>query len=318
MTQLNSWRRNFVFAGDLRPDLFFATWDGNTTPQIWRFARENQVTQVDISQFETVATFAQGNTGRSMEARIPWTVFYGTELVRRYDETLRDSVYVLPDGIDHAHSIRLVAILTAGGDGTGGPDSAPDNLGGHTIESSNQVTIDNYANVPLDTTYYVTSLGRQVFSEAELDGGETIADTVVSDGSPDLGIDVRARRSFLLEPPVVAKNFAFSSLSFRNPAVSPERGELLRYDFTLTPEPALADSVREISVSAEIYDMRGDRVRVLYREDRRRVDEPADPDLDLWDGRDESGRLVPGGIYILRFVVEPGVYRATKAFSVVR
>ncbi|RPJ41186.1 MAG: hypothetical protein EHM19_12420, partial [Candidatus Latescibacterota bacterium] len=57
MTELNSWRRNFVFARNFSPDLFWATWDGNTTPQVWRFARENQVTQVDISLFETGATF---------------------------------------------------------------------------------------------------------------------------------------------------------------------------------------------------------------------------------------------------------------------
>jgi len=71
-------------------------------------------------------------------------------------------------------------------------------------------------------------------------------------------------------------------------------------------------------VTAEIYDLRGGRVRILYRNDPRIVTAVSNPTLDTWDGRDDSGRLVPGGIYLLRFVVEPGVYRTTKAFSVVR
>lgn len=314
MTELNSWRRNFVFAGDFLPDLFLATWDGNTTPQVWRYSNENQVTQVDITLFETVATFAQGNTGRSMEARIPWPVLYGRDLERRYDEATGDSVYVLPTArLDHAHSIRLCAILTAGGDGTGGPDSAPDNLGGHSIESSNQVTIDNYAVVPLDTTYYVTRDDRRTFTWEE-----DVVDTAVADGSPDLGVSVVQRRSFFIVPPVVPKNFNFRDLVFDRPVISPEEGTDLRFEFTLSPVPEPADSIRTLSVSAEIYNLRGNRVKVLYREEPRVVTRPSDPERDVWDGRDEGGQLVPGGIYLLRFVVEPGVFRTTKAFSVVR
>jgi hypothetical protein len=313
MTELNSWRRNFVFAGNLFPDLFLATWDGNTTPQLWRFARENQVTQVDISLFETVATFAQGNTGRSMEARIPWPVFYGETLERRWDPTQRDSVYVLPNGLDEVRSIRVVAILTAGADGTGGPDSAPDNLGGHTIESSNQVTIDNFAILPLDDTSYVTGDGRKVFVWEE-----SVVDTLPPDSLADIGVGVTSRRAFFVDPPVTPKNFSFSTLTFRDPIVSPEEGRLLRFDFTLSPEPDTTDFFRGITVSAEIYSLKGERVRLLFREDVRPVVAPQNPALDWWDGRDESGRFVPGGIYLLRFVVEPGVFRTTKAFSVVR
>ncbi|MFH1681156.1 MAG: hypothetical protein ABIH26_10990 [Candidatus Eisenbacteria bacterium] len=316
MTELNSWRRNFVFAGNLLPDLFLATWDGNTTPQLWRFARENQVAQIDISLFETVATFAQGNTGRSMEARIPWTVFYGEALERRYDADLRDSVYVLPGGIDRVRSIRIAAILTAGPDGTGGPDSAPDNLGGHTIESSNQVTIDNFAIVPLDDTSYVAGGGGEVFAWEE-----GVVDTLPPDSLPDIGVGITERRSFAFTPPFPQKNFTFSSLNLLRPVVSPETGDFLRFEFTLTPEPDstdVFDRIRGIYVTAEIYDMRGERVRVLYQYDLRPVVWPGDPGMDFWDGRDESGRIVPGGIYMLRFVVEPGVFRTTKAFSVVR
>ncbi|MBM3321131.1 MAG: hypothetical protein FJY73_10690 [Candidatus Eisenbacteria bacterium] len=316
MTELNSWRRNFVFAGNLYPDLFLATWDGNPTPQLWRFARENQVTQVDISLLETVATFAQGNTGRSMEVRIPWPVFYGETLERRWDPIQRDSVYVLPGGLDEVRSIRVVAILTAGPDGTGGPDSAPDNLGGHTIESSNQVTIDNFAILPLDDTSYVTGDGRKVFVWEE-----SVVDTLPPDSLADIGAGITGRRTFAFTPPFPQKNFTFSSLTLLRPVVSPETGDFLRFRYTLAPEPDstdVFDRIRGIYVTAEIYDMRGQRVRLLYEYDLRSVVWPGDPERDYWDGRDESGRVVPGGIYLLRFVVEPGVFRTTKAFSVVR
>ncbi len=315
MTELNAWRRNFVFTGNFFPDLFLATWDGNTTPQIWRYDGENQVKQVDVALFETVASFAQGNRGRSMEARIPWPVFYGTDLERIFDAAAGDSIYLFPEGVDHARSIRMVVVLTAGGDGTGGPDSAPDNLGGHSIESTDQVTIDNYVIVPLDTTCYVTADGRTVF-----EWEESVKETVLADGSPDLdGAEIVQRRYFLFDPPIIPKNFTFQSLSFNRPVISPETGENLEFRFTLTPEPNLEDDLfRGINVTAEIYDIRGRRVKVLYVNDPRPVIDPADEQKDFWDGRGRNGEIVPGGIYLLRFVVEPGIFRTSKAFSVVR
>ncbi|MBN1827394.1 MAG: hypothetical protein JW958_14130 [Candidatus Eisenbacteria bacterium] len=328
MTELNSWRRNFVFAADFYPDLFWATWDGNATPQIWRYLTENQVEQVPDESFETVATFQQGNTGRSMEARIPWDVFYGETLERRYVEEARDSVPVLPVGLDHSRSIRMVAVLTAGGDGTGGPDSAPDNLSGHEIDSSIQAVIDNYVFIPLDTTYYETASGRRILDPADtLIVGEsgTVVDAVrktfPSDGSPDMGVGIVERRWFLFTPPFPSRSFTFRELYLNRPVINPEEGEVLHFTFALDPEPNPNDpfdALRGITVTAEIYDMRGRMIRTLAREDERSVIAPENPELDRWDCRDVDGDLVPGGIYILRFVVEPGVFRTTKAFSVIR
>ncbi|NNE10200.1 MAG: hypothetical protein HKN20_16695, partial [Gemmatimonadetes bacterium] len=298
MTELNAWRRNFVFSNDFFPDFFLATWDGNTTPQTWRSSGANTVTQIDNTLFETVATFAQGAQGRSMEARIPWTVFFPEELVRAYDERTGDSTYVLPNGLDPAHTIRFAAVLTAGGDGTGGPDSAPDNFGGHTTESSDLVTIDNYAIVPLDITYFLTNTGEQVYVY-----DETVVDTVLADDLPDLdGVAVSRRISFLAPPPLFGVRFTISEIALIRPVVSPE--EDLPLEFTFLVEPPSDEEFRNVDLTAEVYDLQGKRIKTLYRNEQRSIVEYAVPEEDRWDGRDESGDMVPGGIYILRLVIE--------------
>lgn len=296
MTNLNSWRRNFTFQNQ-EPDLFLATWDGNTLPQLWDYRGSNQVTRFDATTFRTVATFAQGNRDRAMEAAIPWRYVLGERAERIFSTEIGDSVYRLPSGID---TLKFVNILTAGPDGTGGPDSAPDNLSCHTINSSDAVTIENYAAIPLD-----------------LDG----------DRIPDLGADVRGRLSFFFPPPVPCIRFEIADVQFATGAdvrvsmgsiLSPEEGRDLEFRMRLSPEVSPSDSLRHLLFSADVFDMRGRRVRSLFNESRRPVTHPGDPALDRWDGRDESGALVPGGIYILRVVIEPDANRFTKAFAVVR
>ena len=147
MTNLNSWRRNFTFQG-LRPDLFVATWDGNTLPQAWFWDEARKEVEKFIPEsFSTAASFSQGAQGRALEAAIPWTFVLGDSAERVFSTDIGDSVYVLPDDI---RDLKFVAVLTAGGDGTGGPDSAPDNLSGHETDGSAAVTIDNWATIPLD------------------------------------------------------------------------------------------------------------------------------------------------------------------------
>ncbi len=312
MTELNAWRRNFVFSNNFFPDFFMATWDGNTTPQTWRASGANTVTQIDNTLFETVATFAQGAQGRSMEARIPWTVFFPELLVRAYDERTGDSTYVLPNGLDPAHTIRFAAVLTAGGDGTGGPDSAPDNFGGHTTEASDLVTVDNYAIVPLDITYYLSSTGEQ-----SLFPDSSTVDSVVADGLPDLdGVAVSRRVSFLAAPPLFGVRFTISEIVLIRPVVSPE--EDLPLEFTFLVDPPSGDEFRNVDLTAEVYDLQGQLIKTLYRNEQRSIVEYAVPEDDQWDGRDERGEMVPGGIYVLRLVIEPGQNSSNKAFSVIR
>jgi hypothetical protein len=287
MTNLNSWRRNFVFQG-LEPDLFLATWDGNTLPQAWDFIGSNQVTRKDATSFATVASFSQGNQGRAMEAALPWEFLLGEDAERVFDAAVGDTVFVLPAGISR---LRVVGVVTAGPDGTGGPDSAPDNLSGHEIDSAFQVTVDNWAEVPLD-----------------LDG----------DGVVDFGESVRDRSSFRVLPPVRGIRLEIRNIELARPVISPEQGGQLEFSVALSPEVPQDEDFRSVTLSAEIFNLNGEKVRTLYSGDTRSAANPLAPELDCWDGRDERGSIVPGGVYILRLVIEPEANRSTKAFTVVR
>ena len=83
-------------------------------------------------------------------------------------------------------------------------------------------------------------------------------------------------------------------------------------------QPAADEASEAVDLTAEIFDLRGEKVRTLYSGQRRVASAPGVPELDCWDGRDERGGLVPGGVYILRLVIEPDADRVTRAFTVVR
>jgi hypothetical protein len=294
MTQLTSWRRNFVFSEDFSPDLFLATWDLNTRPQVWRYAtmQDPVIQQVQPDSFSTVATFEQTAAGRSMEAAIPWDIFFFDLSEQVANTTLGTDVWTIPEGMD---TLRFAAVITGGADGTGGPDSAPDNFNGHVVEGSEQVLIDNYVILPLD-------------------GGDEI------DGVPDFGIEPRARLSFKRRPPIQGIVFEVNDLTLVRPIVSPEEGLPLEFRVRLDPLVAADEDFRTVRLTARVYDSLGHLVRVLYRDDVRGVldVQSSGSERDVWDGRDAQGRMVRGGIYILSVVSEPGLSRYTRAFSVVR
>ena len=296
MTNLNSWRRNFSFQG-FRPDVFMATWDGNTQPQVWEVppgsTTINNVQQRPIPSFETVATFQQGSQGRAMEAALPWSFFFGDEAERFFSDAYNDTVYVIPEDITE---LRIVGVVTAGADGTGGPDSAPDNLSGHEVDGSLPVTLDNWVTIPLD-----------------LDGPDGKPDGVV-----DLGADIRARSSFRVRPPVIGLRQEIDSIEIARPVVSPEQGGRLEFSVNLTPDVPADEDFRSATLSAEIRNIRGELVRRLYANDVREQADLSNNPRDVWDCRDENGVIVEGGIYLLRVVLEPASAREVKAFSVVR
>ncbi|MBU2690118.1 MAG: hypothetical protein KJ970_04260 [Candidatus Eisenbacteria bacterium] len=281
MTELNSWRRNFVFAQDFAPEMFLATWDGNSQPRLMMYDGPNHVTEVPSSSFLTLATFQQSSPGRSMEAAIPWSLIFLGLSSEEFQPDLGTNVWVIPDGMS---VLKIAAVVTAGADGTGGPDSAPDNFCGHTNESSDQVLIDNYAIVPLDT-----------------DSIEAV---------PDFGIEPKDRITFKRTPPVRGVECKFKNLILDSPIASPEEGIAMRFHVNFEQSDAL--------ITARIFDMAGDEVITLYERDPRTKNDPYDEEKDLWYGMAEDGSYVHGGIYIISVVLEPGLSRVQKAFSVVR
>lgn len=313
MTALNSWRRNFVFdttgaASGLgfAPDFFAATWDGNATPRLIVQLNGNQVDdEISGQYFTSAATLLQGNTGRAMELAIPWSsVFLVQAGLGTRDTTIflggeEQRIRRFPPGA----KLRICGVVTAGGDGTGGPDSAPDNLRGHTDNSGDQVFIDNWAIVEIDRN-----------DDTGLGAGQP-------DGVADWGVAPRSRVSFRYRPPVVALRFALTDVTLDRPAFAPDRGERLRFRMAFEPPLDSANPVdqqRKVNLTANVFDLRGRFVRNLYISQQRFALDAASTDFDTWDGRDERGERVPPGVYVLRTVIEPNLSRATRSFVVVR
>lgn len=294
MTSLSAWRRNFVFQG-FRPDFFLATWDGNTLPQAWEVTGDNVVTQKDAALFQTVATFSQGTQNRALEAAVPWSFLLGEMAAKEFSTAYNDSVYVMPAGFG---PLRIVGVVTAGADGTGGPDSAPDNLQGHVIDGSQQVTVDNHVTIPLD-----------LYGPGGTGG---------PDGVVDFGANIRDRVEFRVRPPIVGIRQEIQGIRFNAPVISPEQGGQLEFEVSLSPEISVDEDFRTVSMTAEVLGLDGSKVRTLYHNSIRSASTPRDPSLDEWDCRDDGGSLVDGGIYLLRLVLEPDSQRKVKAFSVVR
>jgi hypothetical protein len=322
MRNLNSWSRNFSFdVAAIAPDLFGATWDTNTQP---RLLIHRGGLQVDDQQsgtlFRSAATFSTSQRGRAMEMAIPWnSLFLGSEGHGTRDTVMTvagvaDTFHLFPPGA----RIRIVGVVTSGGDNTGGPDSAPDNTRGHSQDGSQEVVIDNYAMVDLDRA------------------DDTGAGHGGPDGVADWNVAVKPRVTFRFQPPLVASAIDLVAVRFDRPAFAPTRGEKARFTFELAPRLDPADPVnqpRTVTFSAEIYDLHGRLVKTLYTDQPRCAVDPSDPCRsgpgpcllvtdgrcrDEWNGRDAQGMLVEPGVYVLRAILEPDARRVTRSIVVVR
>ena len=162
------WRRAVSFDNGFHPEVFLATWDRNTVPQLWTYTGPNRDSQVATGSFPTAATFSRDLPDRAMEAAIPWTTLFLGQGSQDFSADYGDSVYFLPEGVTE---LRLAAWVTTGADGYGGPDTAPDNISGTQVDSAVPVVMDNYARIPLD--------------RLDSSGGS------IPDGVPDFGVPVR-------------------------------------------------------------------------------------------------------------------------------
>jgi hypothetical protein len=303
MGQLNSWRRNFTFSDDFRPDLFLATWDGNASPRLLIHQSGDQVQDNQVGPlFRASATFSTGQRGRAMEYAIPWNTFFlgtvGLGTTPTFVPSRGETVHVFTPGT----VIKVAGVITAGADNTGGPDSAPDNTRGHVNDGSQDVLVDNFAMVALDSLDD-TGLGS---------GGP--------DGVADWGVEPKARTTFKFQPPVIPVRLTVTDLTFDRPAFAPARGERARLRFRLDPPSDPDDplsGLRTVNVTANVFNAHGRFVRNLFV-NQLRTPATANDSTDAWDGRDEGGALVPGGVYVIRVVVEPSIARLTRPIVVVR
>jgi hypothetical protein len=318
MTALNSWRRNVTFdsfgrypGDEFLPDVFGATWDTNTNPRLVTQIAASQVDDHQVgAEFRSVASFDQANDNRSMELAIPWrNVFAGLGGGGTRDTLVTvggvtDTLRRMPLGV---RSIKVAAFVTANWDGGGGPDSAPDNLRGHTDDGNANIILDNYASIELDRNDD-TGMGF---------GGP--------DGIPDWDVSPADRITFRYAPPITAVRFSIGDFRLDRPAFKPDLGDAVQFHLRLDPpldpsEPI--DVARRATFTANVYDATGRLVRNLFvNENVSALDadeELSAAGLSRWDGRNEAGQVVAPGIYVLRLVIEPNLDRATRALVVVR
>ena len=321
MTSLNSWRRNFSFdpfgrypGDEFLPDVFGATWDTNLYPHFLTQTGTNTVDDHLVGpEFSAASSFSNGATGRAMEFAIPWrNVFAG--LAGGTGTGTRDTVIGTPTGVDTlrrmplgVHSIKLAAVLTGGGDGSSGPDVAPDNLRGTSKDGNGNVLVDNYALIDLD------------------ENDDTGTGNGGPDGIPDWGVSPITRVHFRYPPPVQPLRFFLQGMTFDRPVFRPDLGEAVRFHVALKPDlnpNDPLDQARTVTLSANVYDVRGRWIRNLFLNQNfaaLNIDAQLDSkNQDVWDGRDAAGNKVPAGIYIVRTVIETNLDRASHAVVVVR
>lgn len=215
MTELNSWRRNFVFQNGLRPDFFVAAWTATERPACSaRAATTRWSSQVPASsttgqtgQFLSAATFQGTQGNRSMEFAAPWwrVLGYTTPdgVRRRYVRALDDTVTVLQAGIRY---LRIVGVVTGGGDGAPTLQARRrDDLTGHEVDGGMQVTlVDNY-----------TIRGHRWVDATSTEG---------PDGLPASGVGAKCRRRVSHPASVVALRFNIVDLHLDRPSFAPKRG----------------------------------------------------------------------------------------------
>jgi len=266
MLDMNTWTRAFKFY-NLNPDFFLATWDTNDNPQFWMM-QEHSETEADQLEVEDFATFNTGNQVNNnthvpgMEVKIPWNTLYYSE----------------ERSMQNYPSIKVLAVITTGGDNLSGPDVVPDNLGGMANDSGQLCVLDNYAEVLIDE-----------------DG----------DGNPDMNVSPQTRVTFFEDPPVEAVPLDIVKIEFPNGKVFPS-SQIDQFSFYITPN-------RISQFSVEIYDLNG-----KFINNAELVDDSAGYIEFSWNGDDNKNHKVPFGIYILRVIADSGEVSKKSAISVIK
>ncbi len=287
------WRRKLRFLNQA-PDLFLATWDTNTEPQMWRVQTGDQTSAEQLvvnSQFIASASFNQGRPFASMEAAIPWS-----EVFPGYDG-------LIPAG----REIGLVAVVVSGADGQSGPDCAPDNssffdLPGMPENSGEIAFLDNFIILRPDRD---------------------------EDGLADMGVAPSWRSGDIISetPPM---SFFFnpgnSKIGTTEPealvkAISPNGDglhDLAHFRMSISHN-LTTESILELihdRIFGDVFDGTGRRIHFLTREFV--VLSESDVQIDFyWDGRNEQRHSQEPGLYYARVEIE-GVDRFLMPMAVLR
>lgn len=260
--RLNAWKRKLFFFGH-RPDSFFGTWDNNNAPQYWRL-RTGASSQVDQIPVDGTNIQAKATYSQGQPGAAMEVALPWAQLFPSHSGS------TVPEYAE----VALVAVLVTGSDGLSGPDCAPNNSIGMPQNEGDQAFINNFAILAVDR-----------------DGN----------GEPDMGVAPAGRTGdavgeapplrFVWPPDAPQIKLEFLQVEALRRAFSPDGDgteDLAEVRFRVSTDAP---------VTVRVFDPLGRRVRHWEQ-----FLAGADQDYLLtWDGRDDSGRPVEAGVYIMRF-----------------
>jgi hypothetical protein len=311
MTALSDWRRALAFGPGMRPDAFVAVTDRERAATLFVVDGEAGVVPMAPEEYRAVATFEAEAPGRGLEIAIPWRLLFpdAASALNPASGAPAEPMFVLPAPA-HAE-LRLAAAVVQAADGFGATDVAPDPSRPPSLDPRARVVVDRAVHVQWDAdppaTPRFVDFGAAVQTQAvprivpplpPSPGGDVVLDAVETLDAEYPGAPARL---------LVAD--AGRDLEF-----------VLRFR---APEPSA------VYVTARVLSAHGERVRDLYHNEARQpaaVSPPfgafSDPLKDRWDGRDDGGRPVPGGTYVLHVLAGPQADVVTsqqrQAIAVVR
>jgi len=123
-----------------------------------------------------------------------------------------------------------------------------------------------------------------------------------SDGNPDIGVSPQLRTSFYKKPPFEPIALSINNVIFENGKVfAPLRNQ--KVQFTL-------EANRATQFSVKFFDLNGRYIN--------KAEQSSDILTWSWNGEDETGNVVPFGIYILRFLSDSGELSHKEAVVVIK
>ena len=182
-----------------------------------------------------------------------------------------------------------VVVVVTGGVGTGAGDAAPDPSVVLENDSTRVAILNNYLRIPLDAN---------------------------GDGRLDVGVSPRAVATAAIASTEQTRQRLPVHVTIEEKVFSPEAGETLRFRVSLDPP----DYGLPVFLTARVYSSNGHLVRNLF--DNLQVGLSSGSFPDEWDGRDNHGGIVPGGVYILAVSGGPAAGRTKDtvkaSFAVIR
>jgi hypothetical protein len=163
--------------------------------------------------------------------------------------------------------VKLLACVTGGG-GTGSGDAAPDPT--QLLSANHQALafLDNAITVPVDANF---------------------------DGQPDMGVMPRSVASFEFTQTEPVAGDGDVGLRLETNSFAPDAGEILRFKV----DAAGCAVPTTVYVSGAVFSVSGERVRALFSDEARVFQEGVEPQWDQWDGRDDRGEIVRGGMFVV-------------------